>query len=154
MQASDPSDDHRLDPNNPFHPLPEDSPLGTIAPRYFAAVGDNLLAVIGALVVAKQFPDSLVALQVAAMVTFYLGYYLVSEGIFCTTPGKYLTGLTIRDFDGGRCSFRQALVRTLFRFIEVNPFLLGGLPAGIRILCSRDKQRFGDKFARTVVVRR
>ncbi|MCA9131453.1 MAG: RDD family protein, partial [Planctomycetales bacterium] len=72
----------------------------------------------------------------------------------CTTPGKYFAGLTIRDFDGGRCSFRQTIVRTLFRVIEVNPILLGGIPAAASILWSRDKQRFGDKVARTVVVPR
>ena len=88
------------------------------------------------------------------MVFSYLAYYLLFEGLFCTTPGKYFAGLTIRDFDGGRCSFRQTIVRTLFRVIEVNPILLGGIPAAASILWSRDKQRFGDKVARTVVVPR
>lgn len=154
MQASVPPATHRLDPNNPFRPLPEDSPHGTTVPRHLAAVGDNVLAIVGSVIIMKQFPNSLVAIQVAAMVISYLAYYLFFETIFCTTPGKYFTGLTIRDFDGGRCSFRQALIRTLFRIIEVNPLVLGGLPAAACILWSRDKQRLGDKVAGTVVVPR
>lgn len=154
MQTSAPSADHRLDPNNPFRPLPEDSPHGIMGRRYIAGCGDNLLSMILALVLAYQFPDSRVALQVAAMVIFYLAYYLIFEGIFCTTPVKYLVGLTVRNFDGGRCSFFQTLVRTLFRTIEVNPLLFGAIPAAVTIFLTRDKQRLGDKLAHTVVVRR
>ncbi|HBV63414.1 MAG TPA: hypothetical protein DEF45_10375 [Rhodopirellula sp.] len=154
MHTGDALPDHRLDPNNPLRPLPEDSPQGTTIRRHVAAVGDNVLAILFSVLIAKQFPDSVFGLQVIAMVASYLGYYLIFEAVFCTTPGKYLTGLTIRNFDGGSCSFRQTLVRTVCRLVEVNPFVLGGLPAAASILWSRDKQRLGDKLARTVVVPR
>jgi uncharacterized RDD family membrane protein YckC len=45
-------------------------------------------------------------------------------------------------------------VRTLARLVEVNPLLLGALPAGIAILSSSRRQRIGDWLANTVVVRR
>ena len=154
MQTSEPVPPHRLDPNDPLRPFPEDSPQGTTVPRHMAAVADNLIAVIASVLAAKQLPDSLPALQVIAMVCCYLGYYLLFEALFSTTPAKYTTGLTVRDFDGGRCTFRQTVIRTLFRLIEVNPLVLGFVPAAASILWSRDKQRFGDKVARTVVVPR
>ncbi|WP_298867767.1 RDD family protein [uncultured Gimesia sp.] len=154
MQESDPQADHQLDPKDPIRPLPVDSPQGTLRPRYFASICDNFMAMIGSAIIAKQFPDSQIALQGAVVVACYFAYYLFFEGIFCTTPAKYVAGLTIRNFDGGRCSFLQTLVRTLFRIVEANPLLIGALPAAARIFLSRDKQRFGDKLARTVVVRR
>ncbi len=86
------------------------------------------------------------------MVLSYLAYFLIFEALFCTTPAKFMNGLVVRDFHGGRCSFRQTLVRTLFRVLEVNPALLGFLPAAARIILFRNKQRFGDKAAGTVVV--
>jgi uncharacterized RDD family membrane protein YckC len=43
-------------------------------------------------------------------------------------------------------------VRTLFRLIEVNPILAGGLPAGIAVIATRGKQRLGDMAAGTYVL--
>jgi uncharacterized RDD family membrane protein YckC len=39
------------------------------------------------------------------------------------------------------------------RLIEVNPFLVGGLPAGLVLLLTRRRQRLGDLLAGTYVVR-
>jgi len=44
--------------------------------------------------------------------------------------------------------------RTLGRALEANPILLGGLPAGIAVFSSAQKQRVGDTLADTVVVSR
>lgn len=63
-----------------------------------------------------------------------------------------MNGLVVRDFSGGRSSFRQTLVRTLFRILEVTPAFLGLAPAAASIIWSRNKQRFGDKVAGTIVV--
>lgn len=133
---------------------PADSPEGTTMPRYIAALLDNLLSMILAVVAAKQLPDDQPALQVATMVTVYLAYYFVCELAFSATPAKLLNGLVVRNFDGGRCSFAQTTIRTLLRLVEANPLLLGGIPAAASILWTRNKQRFGDKLAGTVVVRR
>ncbi len=131
---------------------PADSPQGTTMPRHIAGMLDNLIAWFLSIVCAKQLPDSNVGLQLFAAVVAYLAYFLISESLFCTTPAKFMNGLVIRDFHGGRCSFRQTLIRTLFRLLEVNPALLGFLPAAASIIWSRHKQRFGDKVAGTVVV--
>lgn len=131
---------------------PCDSPQGTTMARHIAGLLDNVLAWFLAIVCAKQLPDSYIVLQLIVAVVTYFGYFLVFESVFCTTPAKFMNGLVIRDFSGGRCSFRQTLIRTLFRLLEVNPVLLGFLPAAASIIWSRHKQRFGDKVAGTVVV--
>jgi uncharacterized RDD family membrane protein YckC len=39
------------------------------------------------------------------------------------------------------------------RLIEVNPLLMGGVPAGIAVAVSAKRQRIGDMIANTYVVR-
>ena len=131
---------------------PADSPHGTTMPRHISAILDNSLSLVVSVVAAKQLPESMPVAQVAVLCTSYLAYYFVFEAILCSTPGKLVNGLVVRDFHGGRCSLKQTVVRTLFRLIEVNPALFGGLPAAARIVWSQHKQRFGDRVAGTVVV--
>lgn len=133
---------------------PYDSPQGTTIPRHIAGVLDNLLAWFFSIVCAKFAPESYPGVQLTVAVLAYLGYFFVFEAVFCTTPAKFMHGLVVRDFAGGRCTIRQTLIRTLFRLIEVNPALLGALPAAACILWSRNKQRLGDRVAGTVVVMR
>lgn len=121
-------------------------------PRHIAGVLDNLLAWFLSIVCAKQLHDSQQGSQLLVAVFAYLGYFPLFESLFGTTPAKFMNGLVVRDFNGGRCTFRQTLIRTLFRVLEVNPALFGLLPAAASIIWSRHKQRFGDKVARTVVV--
>ena len=135
-------------------PLPARSPVGTTMPRHFAAIVDNLFSMLAAAICAKQFPDDWYATHIVVGISVYLGYYFVFEILFSATPGKIMNGLVILDFNGARCSPRQVGIRTAFRILEVNPILLGALPAAARIIWSRDKQRFGDKVAGTIVVRR
>lgn len=153
MHVTDPAVDPAEEPDKE-PPLPHDSPHGIMGRRYIAACVDNTLSMILSLVVAKQFPDSQPVIQVIVMVLTYLAYYLVSEGLFCSSPVKYLLCLSVNHFDGGPCTFRQTVIRTLMRILEVNPILLGFIPAELAIFFSRDRQRFGDRLARTVVVRR
>jgi uncharacterized RDD family membrane protein YckC len=127
------------------------STTDTVRARHFAAGIDNVLAMILAVVVAKSF-DERPLLQFAALVVVFLGYYLVFELVFARTPGKFVTGLVVVELDGRRCTWRQVLIRTAYRILEVNPLLLGGLPAAISIIFSEHHQRFGDKLAETLVV--
>ena len=84
----------------------------------------------------------------------YLSYFFVFELTWARTPGKFFQGLTVRDVQGGRCNTKQILIRTIARIIEANPILLGGIPAGIAIISSTEKQRIGDMLVGTVVVSR
>lgn len=82
----------------------------------------------------------------------YFFYYLIFEWLLGATPGKLITGLTVRSLDGSRCTLRQALLRTSTRILETNPILLGKLPAAIIAFKSKRHQRWGDQWAGTVVV--
>jgi uncharacterized RDD family membrane protein YckC len=105
-----------------------------------------------AIVAAKSIDAGKPFLQALALVVVFIGYYLVFELLFSRTPGKFVTGLVIVELDGGRCTWRQVLIRTAFRLLEVNPLFLGGLPAALSVIFSKHHQRFGDKFAETLVV--
>jgi uncharacterized RDD family membrane protein YckC len=121
--------------------------------RFFAAWMDSAPATVLALVCAAAVPSTEVGLRVVALVAAYLGYFFASEAAFGTSPGKLAFGLWVRRIEGGPCTVWQAALRTLARLVEVNPLLLGALPAGVAILASTNRQRFGDMMAGTVVRR-
>jgi uncharacterized RDD family membrane protein YckC len=119
--------------------------------RFFALLFDNFIGLALGFVAACAVPNDRVALRVTAMVGVYLAYFFLFEALVGSTPGKIIFGLWVRRIEGGRCSWRQAGVRTLARIIEVNPILLGGIPAGITVLASKNRQRLGDMLAGTTV---
>lgn len=80
-------------------------------------------------------------------------YFPVSEGLTGRSLGKVVTGTRVVTAEGDLPGLRRAAIRTLTRLVEVNPFLLGGVPAGIAVLSSRHRQRLGDMAAGTFVVR-
>lgn len=82
-----------------------------------------------------------------------LAYFPVTEGLWGRSLGKLLTGTIVVNEEGDPPGVSRAIVRTLFRLIEVNPFLLGGLPAGIFVFNTKHCQRLGDMVAGTYVVR-
>lgn len=129
------------------------SPGNTIFPRYIAANFDVLLAAIFMLLALKANPVDYRPLHVAVAVLAFLAYYFIFESLFSRTPGKLLMGLVVRKFDGGKCGWREAAIRTALRVAEVNPLVLGALPACAMVLISKHRQRLGDKLADTVVVR-
>jgi uncharacterized RDD family membrane protein YckC len=81
-----------------------------------------------------------------------LAYYPVTEGLWGKTLGKLVTGTIVVDKDGLRANFGQVMVRTALRLVEVNPFFLGGIPAGVAVLATEHKQRLGDLAAQTYVL--
>lgn len=135
-----------------YEETPHYSPHGTVLARHIASAVDNTLMIVLIVVLAKQVDEQNIPLQALVVVATYLGYFFASEALTSRTVGKLLTGLKVVDFDGERCTLSQIGIRTLFRLLEVNPLLLGAIPAAASIIFSRHKQRFGDKFARTVVV--
>src|SRR4051812_24013947 len=73
----------------------------------------------------------------------YLAYYAILEALWSRTLGKYFQGLVVRKLDGGPCGWKAALIRTIARIIEVNPLLLGDLPAALVIISTERRQRVG-----------
>ncbi|MEN3333729.1 MAG: hypothetical protein V7641_3094 [Blastocatellia bacterium] len=120
-------------------------------PRILAFIIDNLLASIAAIAMVALFKVNQPLINGAILSLTYLGYYLAFEALWSRTPGKLVQGLEVCKLDGSRCDFKAALIRTILRIFEVNPLLLGGLPAGIAIIASERKQRLGDRLAGTIV---
>ena len=103
---------------------------GAIVPRTIAASIDEIVAILLAFSAAAILPEDLRLLQVFVMMLVWLAYFLLAEGTFSMTLGKLLVGQIVLQVDGTRITWRQAIVRTLFRLLEVNPILLGAVPAG------------------------
>lgn len=80
-------------------------------------------------------------------------YFPLFEGLSGYTVGKYICRIKVINSEGKIPGIGRAVIRTLLRILEVNPALLGAIPAGVAILCSKTKQRFGDMLAHTYVVR-
>jgi uncharacterized RDD family membrane protein YckC len=121
-------------------------------PRILAFIVDNLLATVLAFLAIAAVRAQNSVLGGAIVCLLYLLYFFIFESVWCRTPGKFFQGLQVRKTDGGKCSTSAAAIRTLARILEVNPLLLGGLPAGIAILSTKRKQRIGDLLADTMVV--
>jgi uncharacterized RDD family membrane protein YckC len=81
------------------------------------------------------------------LVTMFL-YYVLLEWLTGATAGKFILGIRVVNETGGKISFRQSIIRNAGRFIDGLPFLnLAGI---ISIATSPEKQRIGDKLAKTI----
>jgi uncharacterized RDD family membrane protein YckC len=120
--------------------------------RLIAVFLDHFIALALMLFVVALVPERLPVIKAAFFFLMYLAYFVVLEALWSRTLGKYFQGLIVRKLDGGRCDWRAALIRGGLRIVEVNPLLLGGLPAGLFVISTDRKQRLGDILAGTVVV--
>jgi len=120
--------------------------------RVIALFIDSIIAFAVMMLTVASVPESLPAVKTVLFIFVYLMYYVVLEAAWSRTPGKFFQGLVVRKLDGSPCDLTAALIRGGLRLVEVNPLLLGGLPAGVVIIASQRKQRIGDLLAGTVVV--
>lgn len=99
---------------------------------------------------AGHMPPTRTLLWWGTTVLAYVTYVTVAELATRRTLGKWVTRTEILTEGGQRASVGQLIVRNLFRILELQPTLW---PLGLLVLLSRNRQRVGDVFARTVVVR-
>lgn len=78
----------------------------------------------------------------------YCGVWELWRGV---TPGKMVVRTSLCATTGGPCSPRQIILRNLLRLIETEPILMIW-PLLMLVLVTRNRQRLGDVWARTVVV--
>jgi uncharacterized RDD family membrane protein YckC len=122
-----------------------------ILPRWAATFLDTVvvLALYIAVGVISQgegaWPLPLWGLSVVA-------YYVLLEGRWGATLGKLVMKLRVVGRDGRPPGYWRAVIRTVFRLIEVNPLLAGGLPAALVVWLSKAHQRLGDVVAGTYVL--
>ena len=128
--------------------------------RYIAAVVDQIVAYGCAFggAISLQNAGSFLRVNFSPLIVglsayaWYLAYFALTEWCFSTTPGKYFFSLRIQSLSDGPCTLKQALIRTAARIVEVNPILLGALPAILFIKFSQRGQRLGDMLSGTLVV--
>jgi uncharacterized RDD family membrane protein YckC len=120
--------------------------------RWIALIVDNMMAMFIGIAVGWLLPSGSGEVRLAIGLLSYMAYFLISEALWFRTLGKRLFGLIIIRRDGTMPGWRESILRTLFRLIEVNP-IFGALPAGLVILFSASNQRLGDMAAGTVVVK-
>ncbi len=124
--------------------------------RWAATVIDFILMIFltGAVVyVNDRFGEQVAGPVAAGLFAGILCYYLLLEGFTGYTLGKFALRIRAVDPAGRPPGFVKSLLRTLLRVVDTNPLLLGGIPAGICVLTSREKQRLGDIAAKTFVVK-
>lgn len=90
-----------------------------------------------------------------ANIAALVAYTAFFECLFGRTPGKHLSGLRVRSARGGRASAAQALLRNLLRGLDMFPLPIGfpGVVGLVAALLGPRRQRIGDRFAGTVVLR-
>lgn len=125
---------------------------GSILVRRWLGAWVDFVVILSIFLVPDAISHELYLRAIPLWFTIVLAYFPVMEAWTGRTVGKYATGTVVVDDAGHRPALGQVLVRTLLRVVEVNPFLLGGLPAGLAVAFSKTHQRLGDMAAGTYVV--
>jgi uncharacterized RDD family membrane protein YckC len=87
----------------------------------------------------------------AVFLVIIFAYFILTEGFFSFTPGKIILGLRIIDRNQKKISMKQSLIRNAGRMVDGLFMHIVGI---IVIIKSSEKQRLGDKWAGTFVVKK
>ena len=120
--------------------------LIAISPFIFLAILASLAdenAFLNALMVLSGLTLGLVALVIG------LCYYIVLEGRYGKTVGKYVMGLTVLKTNGSRIGYKEAFLRSIPKYVR-NLLIIDVLI--MLIFFGKEKQRGFDKVADTMVV--
>jgi uncharacterized RDD family membrane protein YckC len=128
------------------------APVG-VWPRCLAEVFDVVCisvvaAAIQLLLSPKEYAFGSGTLLIWLLVT--LGYFVVTEGLWSTSAGKWLMGLVVVRTDGSDPGLKEAGIRTVARLVDGLGFYAVG---AVLIWSSGHRQRLGDRLAGTLVVR-
>jgi uncharacterized RDD family membrane protein YckC len=77
-------------------------------------------------------------------------YFVLLEGYWGTTLGKFLVGIRVISLDGQKPGLVKSLIRNVLRAVDSLPIL--NIAGVILILRSNERARFGDRIAGTRVV--
>ncbi|MFV9484924.1 RDD family protein, partial [Christiangramia sp. ASW11-125] len=83
-------------------------------------------------------------------ILFWFIYFILFEATFFATLGHQLFELEVRNIDGSKIDFTQALRRRLLDFIDICMF---GIPAIVAIKNTDHNQRLGDLWAKTKIIK-
>jgi uncharacterized RDD family membrane protein YckC len=82
-----------------------------------------------------------------------LGYFFVMERFMGGSIGKLAFGQRVVSTDYTKPTQQQLLIRTVFRMIDGIPFFLPNLLGFLVLQNNEKRQRLGDKYANTMVVK-
>lgn len=135
--------------NGPFSPLQYQ---GFIV-RGLANIIDQILVIVPLVAIAsltKTGSANSEAYMTIGGILFFI-YLIVAEAAFGQTFGKKLFGIKVMMQDGKSCTMMGAILRNIFRLIDV---IFGGYLFAIIIMTLTPKrQRVGDLIAKTVVIK-
>lgn len=80
----------------------------------------------------------------------YLAYFIVLEGTSGATLGKRILKLKVVNLDGSPIDMQASVIRNVLRIVDG---LFSYLVAAILVWTDPNKQRLGDRVAKTIVVR-
>jgi uncharacterized RDD family membrane protein YckC len=121
--------------------------------RWAATIVDFILILIVVGVTLSVLNNVAPGTGVFVALALVSAYYVAMEGLLGQTIGKMLLRIKVVDESGNVPGIGKAIIRTLLRLIEINPILMGGIPAGVVVYSSSKRQRLGDMLAHTYVLR-
>ena len=119
--------------------------LGFLASLALTLVGRSLLPAS----TPQGLSPGMIALDLALSLALGVVYFAVYEWLYGATPGKLILRMRVVQEDGRRPGLWAALLRGVFRYVDG---LLLGLPAAIAMNRDSRRQRYGDRYAHTLVV--
>ncbi|MGZ4907705.1 MAG: RDD family protein, partial [Halobacteriota archaeon] len=79
-------------------------------------------------------------------------YHAVLEGIWGVTLGKWLLQIAVVAEDFKAAGTRRSLMRNVMRSIDAFPFVVPYLLGVLVARASPNRQRWGDRLAKTIVI--
>ncbi|HYA33045.1 MAG TPA: RDD family protein [Candidatus Bathyarchaeia archaeon] len=144
------------------------SPYQGVAIRFVAILIDTIIIGLIGAILSAPFNALTAFANSASGVTFstasglgglvslavFLLYFTLLEGRYGQTVGKMAVRIkVVRQADGAPIDYSEAAVRTILRFLDLIPYIVPYLLGAILIWSSEEKQRLGDRVAKTVVVK-
>lgn len=121
--------------------------------RGLANIIDQILIILPLVAIAsltKTGSDNSEIYITAGGLLFFI-YLIIAEAAWGQTLGKRLFGIKVMMQDGGNCTVLGAILRNVFRIIDM---IFGGyLLAIIVMMITPKRQRIGDLIAKTVVIK-
>jgi uncharacterized RDD family membrane protein YckC len=141
-------------------PTSEDERLTDIGPgrRSVALLIDTLITAIAWVPFADtRSRDGVTSISWQGMdfalpVLIGIAYFVLLEGLAGATIGKAVLGIRVRRVDGTRIGLGASALRNLARVVDGFPYVVPYLVGAIAMSRSDRKQRFGDRWAKTVVI--
>ncbi|MES2018342.1 MAG: RDD family protein [Pseudomonadota bacterium] len=120
--------------------------------RWLATLIDFVVCISILLIPDALLGNAVYQQTLGVWIVLLIAYFPLMEGFTGYSVGKFITRVRVVDNDGNLPGLKKATIRTLFRLMEVNPILLGGVPAGLTANFSKYEQRVGDMVAGTYVL--